>query len=102
MQDDRKLCGSDLEFAASQRLDRGFAFASRSISLSAAECSSSAPISLAFSMNARDWASSSCAGFVFFWRCDFFRIIDLIHGRSLPFKQLQEIVLAIVFFNGQR
>jgi hypothetical protein len=52
MQDDRKLCGSDLEFAARQRLDRGFAFASRSISLSVAEPFSSAPTLRAFSMKA--------------------------------------------------
>jgi hypothetical protein len=52
MQDDRKLCGSDLEFAASQRLDRGFLFASRSISLSVAEPFSSAPTSRALFMKA--------------------------------------------------
>jgi hypothetical protein len=50
MQDDRKLRGSDLEFAASQLLDRGFVFASRSISLSLAERFSSAPTSRALSM----------------------------------------------------
>ncbi len=50
MKDDRKLRGSDLEFAASQLLDRGLVFASRSISLSLAERLSSALTSRAFSM----------------------------------------------------
>jgi hypothetical protein len=68
---------------------------------SASERFSSAPISLAFSMNARDWVSSSRAGFVVFWRCVFFRIIGLIHGGGLPLKQFYEIVLTVVVFNGQ-